>query len=71
MMRKLTVTTESIKRANSKLVATGVDFANSHNYHGVIIAKTNLNGVVKVREISNDKINEAYGESLKKYAKKL
>lgn len=71
IMRKLRVTTESIRRANSSLVARGVDFTVKHNYSGIIVAKTNLNGVVRVREISKERINESYEKALKMYAEKL
>lgn len=71
IMRKLRVTTESIQRANSSLVARGVDFTVKHNYSGIIVAKTNLNGVVRVREISKERINESYEKALKMYAEKL
>jgi hypothetical protein len=71
IMRKLRVTTESIRRANSSLVARGIDFTAKHNYSGVIVAKTNLNGVLKVREISKEKITESYEKALKMYAEKL
>lgn len=71
IMKKLRVTTESIRRANSSLVARGVDFTVKHNYSGVIVAKTNLNGVVRVREISKERINESYEKALKMYAEKL
>ena len=33
--------------------------------------QTNLNGVVRVREISKDRINESYEKALKMYAEKL
>lgn len=71
LMTKLKVTTESIRRANSNLVAKGIDFTVRYNYNGVIVARTTLNGIVKVREISKEKINEAYEKSLKLYAEKL
>ena len=71
IMKKIRVTTESIRRANSSLVARGVDFTAKHNYSGVIVAKTSLNGVVRVREISKDRINESYEKALKMYAEKL
>ena len=71
IMKKLRVTTESIRRANISLVARGVDFTVRHNYSGVIVAKTNLNGVVRVREISKERINESYEKALKMYAEKL
>ncbi|MEY2923093.1 MAG: hypothetical protein RL108_1719 [Bacteroidota bacterium] len=71
IMKQLKVTTESIRRANSSLVARGVDFTVKHSYSGVIVAKTNINGVLRVREISKEKINESYEKALKMYAEKL
>ncbi|MFL0161976.1 hypothetical protein [Aquirufa salirivi] len=66
-MSILKVTTESIRRANSK----GVDFNKMHHYKGIIVVKTNLNGIIRVREISREMINEAYAKSLRHYAEEL
>ncbi|MHA8087342.1 hypothetical protein [Aquirufa sp. Wall-65K1] len=66
-MSILKVTTESIRRANSK----GMDFNKMHHYKGIIVVKTNLNGIIRVREISREMINEAYEKSLRHYAEEL
>ena len=68
---KFKTSPETIRKANSSLVVSGVNFNVRNNYSGVITARTILNGVVQIREISKEKINEAYGKSLKEYAEKL
>lgn len=68
---KFKVSPEAIRRANNSLRVNGVEVKVRESYNGVITAKTILNGVKNVREISGDKINEAYGKSLKQYAAKL
>jgi hypothetical protein len=67
-MKNLRVTAESIRKANSNLMSKGVNFS---AYNGVIVAKTNLNGVIRTREISKEKINESYKKALKLYEEKL
>ncbi|WP_119080282.1 hypothetical protein [Chitinophaga alhagiae] len=71
MTLKFKTSPEAIRRANSNLVLKGVDFSTREKYTGIITAKTVFNGSVKIREISKDKINEAYAKSLKQYAEKL
>ena len=66
-MSILKVTTESLRRSNSK----GMDFNKMHHYKGNIVVKTNLNGIIRVREISREMINEAYEKSLRHYAEEL
>jgi hypothetical protein len=61
----------TIKKANRNLMISGVNFDVRNNYSGIITTRTLLNGVVIFREISKEKINEAYGKSLKEYAEKL
>ncbi len=68
---KFKISPETIRKANRNLVVNGVNCTVRNNYSGVIIARTILNGVVQVREISKEKINEAYGKSLIEYAEKL
>ncbi|MFN3782538.1 MAG: hypothetical protein ACK4R6_01355 [Spirosomataceae bacterium] len=66
-MKKLKVTTESIRRANSSLVSNGI----KQNYNGTIVAKSTINGIIRIREISKDKINESYEKALRMYGEKL
>ncbi|MDF5690752.1 hypothetical protein [Aquirufa aurantiipilula] len=66
-MNILKVSAESIRRANSK----GVDFNKMQHYKGIIVVKTNLNGTIRVREISREMINEAYEKSLRHSAEEL
>ncbi|WP_115621809.1 hypothetical protein [Chryseobacterium indoltheticum] len=61
----------TIRRANSSLISNGIDSNVKENYAGVIVARSRMNGVVNVREISKEKINEAYKKSLSEYAEKL
>jgi len=70
-MKELKVTARSIRRANNTLVEKGIDFTKVTNYEGVLVTKTSLNGVIKVREVSNKKIKEAHEKSLRSYAEKL
>lgn len=59
----------TIRKANKKLILTGISDDIRNNYTGIITAKTISNGIVKVREINKEKINEAYAKSLKEYIK--
>lgn len=68
---KFKTSPETIRKANKSLVVSGISFKVRNSYSGVIIARTSLNGVIKTREISKEKINEAFGKSLKDYAEKL
>lgn len=68
---KFKISPETIRRANHSLIVEGVELKVRENYTGVITAKTTLNGVVRMREISKEKINQAYEKSLKEYAEKL
>jgi hypothetical protein len=68
---KFKTSTETIRKANISLMASGINSSVRNNYNGVITTRTILNGVVQTREISKEKINEAYGKSLKEYAEKL
>lgn len=68
---KFKISPDTIRKANNNLVNTGISFRIKENYSGVITARTNLNGIVNIREISREKINEAYEKSLNEYAKKL
>jgi hypothetical protein len=65
------VSTKTIRKANKVLLDSGVSSNVKNNYDGFIIAHTVLNGVVKSRIITKEKINEAFGDSLKKYAEKI
>lgn len=68
---KFKTSAETIRKANNSLMISGVNFNVRNNYSGVITTRTIQNGVVQIREISKEKINEAYGKSLKEYAEKL
>jgi len=68
---KFKISPNAIRKANISLVNNGVDLRVRNDYRGVITVKTNLNGVVRIREISKEKIIEAYDKSLKDYAAKL
>ncbi|KPH11848.1 hypothetical protein [Chryseobacterium sp. ERMR1:04] len=72
-MKKLNfkISPSTIRKANKNLIFNGIDASVKEAYTGIITARSRLNGVVKVREISKDKISEAYGKSLKSYAEKL
>ncbi len=64
------ISPQTIRKANSSLVLSGVNSIKEH-FSGVITVRTTLNGIVKIREITKEKIKEAYGKSLKEYAEKL
>ena len=68
---KFKTSPETIRKANYSLVVSGINLNVRNSYSGVITARTTLNGIVQIREISKEKINEAYGKSLKEYAEKL
>ncbi|GIQ58894.1 MULTISPECIES: hypothetical protein [Flavobacterium] len=68
---KFKISPEAIRKANTSLVNNGIDLRVRDNYRGIITVRTNLNGVLRVREISKQKIIEAYDKSLKDYAAKL
>lgn len=68
---KFRVSPTAIRKANNSLRISGVNMNVKESYSGVITAKTVLNGVKNVREISGDKIKEAYGKSLREYTAKL
>ena len=68
---KFKISPETIRKANYSLVVSGINLNVRNSYSGVITARTTLNGIVQIREISKEKINEAYGKSLKEYAEKL
>jgi len=68
---KFRVSPEAIRRANNSLRVKGINVITKDSYNGIITAKTVLNGVRNVREISGERIKEAYGKSLREYAEKL
>lgn len=61
----------TIRSANNDLMLNGVDFSARKHYRGKITVKTTVNGVVNIREISKEEINEAYAKALEEYAEKL
>jgi hypothetical protein len=68
---KFKISPDTIRKANRTLIVKGVDFHVKNSYVGVITTRIILNGVEVVREISGDKIKEAYGKSLREYAEKV
>lgn len=71
-MKEYRILSRSVKRANDNLIAKGVSSSSQKILKGgVIVVKTYIDGAINIREISKDKINEAYEKSLKDYAEKL
>ncbi|UUC47092.1 hypothetical protein [Flavobacterium cerinum] len=68
---KFKIALETIRKANDNLIKSGITVKGTEKFRGVITARINLDGIILIREISHDKINEAYGKALKKYAAKL
>jgi|GEM_PF-6830827 len=72
MSLKYQVSVGAVRRANDKLVSRKKSaYRINTEYSGTITARISLNGIMHEREISNEKIKEAYTNSLNKYAKKL
>jgi hypothetical protein len=65
------VSSNVIKKANRNLVVKGIPNNLKNSYNGVITTNIIIDGVPKVREISKEKIHDAYSKSLEEYAKKL
>lgn len=69
---KFKISPGTIRKVNRMLIANNdVRSENVGNYKGVITVKTIIDGIVRIREISREEINEAYGKSLNEYAAKL
>ena len=68
---KFKISPDTIRKANRALIIEGVNFHVKNSYAGIITTRIILNGVEVVREISSDKIKEAYGKSLREYAEKV
>jgi len=69
---KFKISPGTIRKVNRMLIANNdVRSENAGNYKGVITVKTIIDGIVRIREISREEINEAYGKSLNEYAAKL
>ncbi|THF50622.1 hypothetical protein E6C50_10390 [Flavobacterium supellecticarium] len=62
---KFKISPGTIRKVNRMLIANNdVRSENVGNYKGVITVKTIIDGIVRIREISREEINEAYGKSL-------
>lgn len=67
---KFKISSDVIRRANTRTISKGVAYNPKSSSNG-ITTTVFINGVEVVREISRERIKEAYSKSIKDYAKKL